>query len=121
MNPVPRPPQFILAAAGSTSPARTADVLGLSAAAAAISWNCHLAHTGPAEFLSALTAALRIPPQRPTIAPGTSYDGALVRLATRAYRIADELTADQGSRARPQRTMYVEAFNEYLSRRKRDT
>lgn len=117
MNNPAAQPQFILAAPGSTSPAHTADLLGLSAAAAAIMWNCHLAHTGPEQFLSTLSDTLRIPPQRPIITSGTRYDGAMVRMATRAYRIANELAdrATPGSSGRQE--MYVTALNEYLSRR----
>ncbi|MGB8406708.1 MAG: hypothetical protein WCE30_21865 [Mycobacterium sp.] len=117
MNATSPQPPFILATPGSTSPAHTADLLGLSAAAAAIMWNCHLAHTGPEQFLRTLTSTLRIPPQRPMITTGTRYDGAMVRMATRAYRIANEL-ADRATPTRSgQQGMYVEAFNEYLSRR----
>lgn len=113
-------PRFALAPPDSTAPEHAADLFGRSAAAAAIQWNCHLAITGPERFLTDLTAALRVPPERPMIIPGTRYDGALVRLATRAHRIAHELT----SRARPGRStntpgcqqMYIEAFNEYLAR-----
>lgn len=119
MNTTSPQPQFILAAPGSSSPAHTADLLGLSAAAAAIMWNCHLAHTGPERFLSTLTSTLRIPPQRPVITPGTRYDGAMVRMATRAYRIANELAARATPHSGGQHGMYVEALNEYLSRRQR--
>lgn len=115
--------RFVLASPGSNSPERTADVFGRSAAAAAIQWNCHLAISGPEKFLSALTAALRVPPERPLIVPGTRYDGAMVRLATRAHRLAQELT----SRPRPNHAaitgvsqkMFIEALNEYLSRGRR--
>lgn len=117
MNAISPQPQFVLAAPGSTSPAHTADLLGLSAAAAAILWNCHLAHSGPEQFLSTLTSTLRIPPQRPVIAACTRYDGAMVRMATRAYRIANELADRATPDLRGQQGMYVEAFNEYLSRR----
>jgi len=115
-NPAAQP-QFILAAPGSTSPAHTADLLGLSAAAAAIMWNCHLAHTGPDQFLSELSRTLRIPAQRPLIAAGTRYDGAMVRMATRAYRIANELADRAHPDLRGQHGTYVAALNEYLSRR----
>jgi len=110
-------PQFILAAPGSTSPAHTADLLALSAAGAAIMWNCRLAHTGPDRFLNALSSALRIPPQRPMITAGTRYDGAMVRMATRAYRIANELADRATPDLTGQHGVYVAAFNEYLSRR----
>lgn len=112
--------QFVLAPPQSTSPAHTADVLGRSAAAAAILWNCHIAISGPDKFLDALTIALRVPPERPQFTPGTRYNGALLRLANRAHRIANELTTQtqlrRGPRRRVCQTMYVQAFNEYLSR-----
>jgi hypothetical protein len=70
--------------------------------------------------LNALTAAFRVPPERPMIIPGTRYEGALVRLATRTHRIADEITGQTQPRRGPRQgtcqKMYVEAFNEYLSR-----
>lgn len=120
--------QFILAPPQSTSSNRTANLIGGSAAAAAILWNCHIAITGPGKFLNALTTVFRVPPERPMIIPGTRYEGVLgtryegvlVRLATRTHRIADEITGQTRPRRDPRQgtcqKMYVEAFNEYLSR-----
>jgi hypothetical protein len=112
--------QFILAPPQSTSSNRTANLIGRSAAAAAILWNCHIAITGPGKFLNALTTVFRVPPERPMIIPGTRYEGVLVRLATRTHRIADEITRQTRPRRDPRQgtcqKMYVEAFNEYLSR-----
>lgn len=108
--------QFVLAPPQSTSPAHTADVLGRSAAAAAILWNCHIAISGPDKFLDALTTALRVPPDRPQLTPGTHYNSPLLRLANRAHRLASELTARPEPRRRVCQRMYVQAFNEHLSR-----
>ncbi|CAN3132209.1 hypothetical protein ACNUDN_30240 [Mycobacterium sp. smrl_JER01] len=115
--------QFLLAPPRSTTQAHAADLLGRSAAAAAILWNTHVALTGPEQFLRALTTALRVPAERPSPTPDGLHSGALLRLATRTHRLAGDLTAAATARRRTHtstcQALYTEAFNEYLSRHPR--
>ena len=114
--------QFLLAPPRSHTQAHAADLLGRSAAAAAILWNTHVALTGPDQFLRALTTALRVPAERPPIAPDMLHNGALLRLATRTHRLAGNLTADATTghaRRHACQSLYTEAFNEYLRRHPR--
>lgn len=115
--------QFLLAPPRSTTPTHAADLLGRSAAAAAILWNTHVTITGPDQFLRALTAALRVPAERPALTADSLHSGALLRLATRAHRLAGDLTAQAAARPRthqrPCQALYTAAFNEYLHRQPR--
>lgn len=114
--------QFLLAPPRSNTPAHAADLLGRSAAAAAILWNTHVALTGPEQFLRALTTALRVPAERPALAPAMLASGALLRLATRTHRLAGNLTAQTTARHTRRgscQSLYTEAFNEYLYRHPR--